>query len=67
MPLYEYRCDDCCHGFEVLQSMGEGCEGITCPQCKGSRVARQLSTFSGGSSSGTSTSAGPAGCSSPFT
>ena len=66
MPLYEYRCTDCCQSFEVLQSMGEGSDGIVCPQCDGNKIERQLSTFAGMSSSGSTTSQS-AGCSSPFT
>ena len=54
MPLYEYRCDECGHRFEVLQRMGEGGEGLLCPRCGAGRPARQLSTFAAatGSSSG---------------
>ena len=55
MPLYEYRCADCGHRFEVLQRMGEGNESLTCPECGSPRPERQLSTFAsaGGSAGGT--------------
>jgi putative FmdB family regulatory protein len=68
MPLYEYRCADCQERFEVLQSLGEGSEGLTCPRCGGSQVEKQFSTFSGVSSSGASeaTSVGGCGGGSPF-
>ena len=66
MPLYEYRCNNCCGNFEVLQSMGEGSDGITCPQCGSAEIARQLSTFAGRSQSGASASES-AGCGSGFT
>ena len=66
MPLYEYCCKKCCHGFEVLQSMGEGADGLRCPQCDSEEIARQLSTFSGMTQGGSSTSPA-AGCGSGFT
>ncbi|HSU83590.1 MAG TPA: zinc ribbon domain-containing protein, partial [Thermoanaerobaculia bacterium] len=33
MPIYEYLCRDCGHRFEILQRMGQGPEGLICPQC----------------------------------
>lgn len=45
MPLYEYRCESCGHRFEVLQRMGEGADGLTCPRCGAGEPAKQLSTF----------------------
>lgn len=34
MPLYDYRCKDCGHEFEIQQSVTE--DSLTeCPQCKG--------------------------------
>ncbi|MEJ2086139.1 MAG: zinc ribbon domain-containing protein [Acidobacteriota bacterium] len=59
MPLYEYQCESCSQRFEVLQRMGDGCEGVTCPECGGDRVRKQLSTFA--SSTGSSSSASSAG------
>jgi len=69
MPLYEYVCADCCKSFEALQRMGEGSTDVACPHCRGSQVERQLSTFSGLSSSGSTgaRSASASGCQSPFT
>lgn len=52
MPLYEYCCETCGDRFEVLQRLGEGSAGVTCPKCGGDDVARQLSTFAAASSSG---------------
>lgn len=57
MPLYEYRCSECDHRFEVLQRLGEGAEGLTCPECGQATAKKQFSTFS---SSGASGGAGPA-------
>jgi putative FmdB family regulatory protein len=52
MPLYEYRCRDCGHRFEVLQRLGDGADGLTCPMCGAGDPARQFSTFAAvGSSS----------------
>jgi putative FmdB family regulatory protein len=45
MPLYEYRCAACDHRFEVLQRMGEGSDGLRCPQCDRERLDKQFSTF----------------------
>ncbi len=68
MPLYEYACADCNERFEILQSMGEGSEDLSCPSCKGPSVERQLSTFAGmASPSGGAEACVTPGCSSPFT
>ena len=45
MPLYEYRCGECGHRFEILQRLGEGPEGLACPRCGARRLAKQFSTF----------------------
>jgi putative FmdB family regulatory protein len=34
MPKYDYKCDDCGHRFETVQSMSEA-PLTTCPECKG--------------------------------
>ena len=52
MPLYEYRCEECGHRFEVLQRMGEGNEALTCPRCGAARPEKQLSTFAASSTGG---------------
>ena len=65
MPLYEYRCDDCHHRFEVLQRMGEGADGVACPDCLGEHVARQFSTFAAtttGNGQGAAAMAPAGGC-----
>jgi putative FmdB family regulatory protein len=51
MPLYEYRCEGCGERFEVLQRLGEGADGLTCPRCGAAKPSRQLSTFAAGASS----------------
>ena len=63
MPLYEYRCDQCGRRFEVLQKIGAASDGVTCPGCGGSQVAKQLSTFA--SSVSASGSGGSLPCGKP--
>jgi putative FmdB family regulatory protein len=40
MPMYEYVCQECQHGFETLVF---GDEEVECPQCKSAKLERQLS------------------------
>lgn len=40
MPLFEYRCDDCQHDFEVLVRAGEKPE---CPTCHSRKLEKLLS------------------------
>ena len=63
MPLYEYRCRECGHRFEILQRMGEGADGLVCAECGEPHLEKLLSSFSssGSGAGGTSVSAGP-GC-----
>ena len=51
MPLYEYRCSDCGHRFEILQALGQGADGLACPQCGVPHLEKQFSTFSANTSS----------------
>lgn len=44
MPIYEYQCTRCRHGFEQLLLADK--ETIACPQCESNEVKRQLSVFS---------------------
>ena len=45
MPLFEYRCQDCDHGFELLVRESTPLE---CPACRGDHLERQLSVFAVG-------------------
>jgi putative FmdB family regulatory protein len=45
MPLYEYRCQDCDHGFELLVRESTTFE---CPACHGAKLEKQLSVFAVG-------------------
>ena len=47
MPLYEYHCADCGSRFEVLQRLGQGPEGLECPDCGKTEVEKEYSTFAG--------------------
>jgi putative FmdB family regulatory protein len=70
MPLYEYRCRDCGHRFEVLQRLGEGGEGLECPRCGAGPPERALSTFATATPSASARPAGGCGapaCGSGFT
>ena len=61
MPIYEYHCDHCDHRFEILQRLGEGADGLSCPSCGADRLAKQYSTFaSAGNEAGAQAMAG--GC-----
>jgi putative FmdB family regulatory protein len=60
--LYEYRCEDCGQRFEVLQRLGAGADGVSCPQCGSERLGKLFSTFSGTVSGGSSGPAFGGGC-----
>jgi putative FmdB family regulatory protein len=44
MPIYEYRCRQCHHGFEAIVLSRE--EKVSCPKCESAAVEKQLSLFS---------------------
>lgn len=52
MPLYEYACKDCECRFEILQRIGEGSEGLECPECESRELEKQFSTFASSSTEG---------------
>jgi putative FmdB family regulatory protein len=43
VPIYEYACMECESHFEELVRNGE--QAVTCPECGGGNVLKQLSTF----------------------
>ena len=45
MPLFEYFCEECKKRFTLLQSIHVNKEETTCPDCGGSEVKHQFSTF----------------------
>lgn len=42
MPIFEYACHDCGHGFELLVRSDTRLE---CPQCHSEHLDKQLSVF----------------------
>ncbi len=63
MPLYEYRCQDCQHGFELLVRESTT---FACPACHSQKLEKQLSVFAVGAdgrggSTRTPVAAGPCG------
>ena len=44
MPIYEYICPECGSKFELLRSLSQVNEGVSCPQCHNA-AERILSTF----------------------
>ncbi|HUO06672.1 MAG TPA: zinc ribbon domain-containing protein [Candidatus Binataceae bacterium] len=50
MPIYEYRCLKCEFSFEALVRPGH--DDAECPQCGGSKLEREMSTFASRGSSG---------------
>ena len=47
MPIYEYKCNKCSAVAEFLEGMS-GKKKHTCPECGGSDMAKQFSTFAVG-------------------
>ena len=66
MPLYEYRCATCGSRFELLRRVGQGSEGVACPECGQVDVEKEFSTFAG-SVGGGGTGAGSCSPSGRFT
>lgn len=67
MPLYEYRCSTCGSLFEMLRRVGQGTEGLVCPQCGRADVEKEYSTFASGPSGGASVAGGGCAPSGRFT
>ena len=44
MPIYEYACTDCGSEFELLRSLSQSNEEVSCPHCQ-KPARRKLSTF----------------------
>jgi putative FmdB family regulatory protein len=45
MPIFEYRCEDCGHEFEELESIADRDKPRECPSCGATDVTRKISTF----------------------
>lgn len=61
MPIYEYICSACGHGFEELVRSMSAAARQTCPSCGGRQVERKLSVFAAREGSGSPPPCGPAG------
>ncbi|MFL6307815.1 MAG: FmdB family zinc ribbon protein [Candidatus Sulfotelmatobacter sp.] len=48
MPIYEYQCRQCGHGFEMLRRMKDADAEVECPKCRSTDVEREFSTFAAG-------------------
>ncbi len=46
MPIYEYKCSNCDHKFEILHRSITKVEDVNCPKCKSAEIKKMLSTFS---------------------
>jgi len=65
MPIYEYVCQACGHGFEELVRTMRAPVEMTCPKCGHCKARRQLSTFAARQRTATSSSpptGGECGC-----
>jgi putative FmdB family regulatory protein len=49
MPIFEYVCAECQHGFETLVF---GQQQAECPKCKSKKLEQQLSVFAVSAKSG---------------
>ena len=67
MPLYEYQCASCDNRFEVLQRVGQGSEGLACPDCGETEVEKEYSTFASCAAAGSSAGGGACASSGRFT
>lgn len=57
MPIFEYVCKECGHGFEALVY---GSQKAECPKCHGKKLEQQLSVFAVGASTNAGVSSRPA-------
>ena len=63
MPVYEYRCDECCERFELFLRSAARRTTPTCPRCGSPNARKAISIFGVGNAGGGSgvrdTSCGP--------
>lgn len=66
MPIFEFVCQQCKHGFEELMTFAEMEAGeAVCPKCGSPKVERALSSFAtgqGGGQAGPACGGGGGGC-----
>ncbi len=61
MPLYEYRCDECAHVFEVFTQRRDGARSPACPGCGTPDAERIWSAFASRPVEGGCSPAAPGG------
>lgn len=67
MPIYEFRCKECGHEFEVIMRASASKGEVTCPKCHAKDPDRLMSAFSAGSSGSSSGFSASSSCGSgPF-
>jgi len=59
MPIFEYVCNRCHHGFEALVF---GRDKAICPKCKGTDLVPQLSVFAVSAKGGSAATSAPGAC-----
>jgi len=52
VPIYEFKCKECGHEFELIMRASANKEEVTCPKCHAKNPERLMSAFSSGSSGG---------------
>ncbi len=62
MPIYEYRCEECDHRFEIIQRLGASSDGLTCPGCGAPRLEKMFSTFAAAATQGSTAEPASASC-----
>ncbi len=62
MPIYEYRCEECDHRFEILQQLGAGASGLSCPGCGAPKVEKMFSAFAAAATRGSTAEPAGVGC-----
>jgi putative FmdB family regulatory protein len=59
MPIFEYLCKECNHGFEALVF---GKDKAECPKCHSKKLEPQLSVFAVSAKAGASVPSGASAC-----
>ena len=59
MPIFEFKCEDCCNQFETLAKKDEQ---VICPKCQSKNTRKLLSKFGFASGAGFRSSVGSGDC-----
>ncbi len=54
MPIFEYKCKDCNHIYEIFHKVRENKDVICCPKCNSKNYIKLVSKFSSFSSENSS-------------